>query len=86
MGSFINIQDPPLISFEAISDKIIYSYVIRNNKELFVSGKIGGSYYRYRGLKDETISRGENIYYLKVLYNDGTIAWSSPIWVNYVPK
>jgi|TARA_B100000959_G_C14996305_1_gene630419 hypothetical protein len=86
MGSSISIQDPPLISFEAISDKIIYSYVVRNNKELFVSGKIGGPYYRYKGLKDETISRGENIYYLKVLYNDGTIAWSSPIWVNYVPK
>jgi len=59
---------------------------LRNNKELFVSGKIGGTLTAYKGLTDETIAPGKNFYYLRVVYTDGTVAWSSPIWVNYQPE
>jgi len=86
MGSAINVNAPPVISFEARSRDILYAYILRNNKELFVSGKIGGTLTAYKGLTDETIAPGKNFYYLRVVYTDGTVAWSSPIWVNYRPE
>jgi hypothetical protein len=86
MGSTVTIHEPPLISFEVRSYDILYAYILRNNKELFVSGKIGGARTGYKGLQDETIAPGKNFYYLRVVYKDGTVAWSSPIWVTYEPN
>jgi len=85
MGSKITVSEPPTISFEARSLNILYAYIIRNNEELFISGSIGAGRFGYHGLKDDTIEPGKNYYYLRVVYKDGTMAWSSPIWVHYVP-
>jgi hypothetical protein len=86
MGSEITVHEPPAIHFEARSLNILYCYIIRNNEELFITGSIGAGRFGYRGLKDETIEPGVNYYYLRVVYKDGTVAWSSPIWVNYLPE
>jgi len=86
MGSYITTNEPPVISFEAKSYNILYAHIIRNNEELFVTGNIGGGWFRYRGIKDETIQPGTNFYYLRVAYKEGTLAWSSPIWVEYKPR
>ncbi|HEX9652853.1 MAG TPA: DUF3604 domain-containing protein [bacterium] len=85
MGSVITVASPPSISFEARSTEVVYVYVIRNNEELFVSGRVGGERAFYRGLTDETLAVGRNVYYLRVVYSNGRLAWSSPIWVNYEP-
>ncbi len=86
MGSEITVDEPPAIHFEARSLNILYCYIIRNNEELFITGSIGAGRFGYRGLKDETIEPGMNYYYLRVVYKDGTVAWSSPIWVNYLSE
>ncbi|MGH2569325.1 MAG: hypothetical protein ACRDGA_13385, partial [Bacteroidota bacterium] len=85
MGSVLNTTSPPKISFEVRSDKLLYVYIIRNNRERFVSGPINMRMARYEGVVDETLQVGSNYYYLRVIYKDGTVAWSSPIWVEYRP-
>ncbi len=86
MGSVITVNEPPVISFEARSINILYAYIIRNNEELFITGSIGAGRFGYHHLPDETIEPGKNFYYLRVVYKDGTVAWSSPIWVTYEPE
>jgi len=83
MGSEITTKQPPIISFKVRSSNILYAYVIRDNQELFISGKIGGAHTAYKGMRDETITPGKHFYYLRVVYKDDTISWSSPIWVDY---
>ena len=85
MGSEVRVSKPPIISFEARSDKLLYAYILRNGKERFVSGPIDARMARYVGIEDETIAPGKNYYYLRVVYKDGSVAWSSPIWVEYEP-
>lgn len=86
MGSIIRVEAPPKISFWVRAYDILYAYIVRNNEDLWVSGKIGGPNTGYRGLRDHTIPPGRNVYYLRVIYKDGTVAWSSPIWVDYQPN
>jgi hypothetical protein len=31
--------------------------------------------------KDNDVGSGENLYYVRVIQQDGQMAWSSPIWV-----
>lgn len=81
MGSSITVSEPPVIAFEAKSEKILYATIVRNGKERFISGPVDIRGARYTGVVDETIESGRNYYYLQVVYKDGTIAWSSPIWV-----
>ncbi len=85
MGSVITTSLPPVISFEARSDKLVYAYVIRDNKERFISGPVDMRMARYTGVVDDTVEPGLHFYYLRVIYKDGTAAWSSPIWVDYRP-
>ena len=33
--------------------------------------------------RDEEVEPGESYYYVRVEQSDGSLAWSSPIWVNY---
>ena len=86
MGSTVTTRTPPLIAFRALSDKILYAYIIRDNRELFVTGPIGGTRWEYKGLPDESVVPGEHFYYLRVTYENGMMAWSSPIWVTYQPR
>ncbi len=85
MGSEVRTDTPPVITFEARSDKLLYAYILRDNKERFVSGPIDMRMARYTGMVDETVEPGRHHYYLRVVYKDGTVAWSSPIWVEYTP-
>lgn len=84
MGSEIEIKQPPVISFEVRGSNLLYAYILRDNEQLFVSGKIGGDYTAYKNMKDTTVLPGSHFYYLRAVYTDGTVAWSSPIWVNYL--
>ncbi len=84
MGSEIEIKQPPVISFEIRSRDLLYAYILRDNQQLFVSGKIGGNYTAYKNMTDATVQPGSHFYYLRAVYTDGTVAWSSPIWVNYL--
>ncbi len=86
MGSIIRTDKPPTIAFRALSEKILYAYIIRDNREHFVTGAIGGSRWEYKGLPDNSVEPGNHSYYLRIVYRDGTVAWSSPIWVSYRPK
>ncbi|MEX1275395.1 MAG: CehA/McbA family metallohydrolase [Bacteroidota bacterium] len=85
MGSEIRATSRPVISFEARSDKLLYATIIRDNKERFISGPVDMRMARYTGVIDDTIEPGRHYYYLRVVCKDGTLAWSSPIWVDYRP-
>ena len=86
MGSEIETDKPPVISFEVRSPDLLYAYILRDNEQLFVSGKIGGNYTAYKNMKDTTVVPGKHFYYLRAVYTNGTIAWCSPIWVNYLTE
>jgi hypothetical protein len=85
MGSEIRTTSKPVISFEARSDRLLYASIIRDNKERFISGPVDMRMARYTGVIDESIEPGRHYYYLRVVYKDGMVAWSSPIWVDYRP-
>jgi len=85
MGEEINTNKPPKINFEVLgSSKISYVILVRDNENLLYLGK---DLYEGRGIRteytDENLSPGKHWYYLRVIQDNGEMAWSSPIWVNY---
>ena len=46
-----------------------------------MSGMVGGPNIRYKGVVDDAVKPGLNSYYLRIVCKDGTVAWSSPLWV-----
>ncbi|MFB3896540.1 MAG: CehA/McbA family metallohydrolase [bacterium] len=61
-----------------------YVYLIRNNEVIQTNG--GDSYEARFKFTDTKIPKGTNWYYLRVLQRDGSMAWSSPIWITYQPE
>ncbi len=87
MGKEIDIKTPPKINFEVLgSSKIEYAILVRDNKNLIYLGK---DLHEGRGVRTEYIDKdltaGEHWYYIRIIQDDGEMAWSSPIWINYNP-
>ena len=88
MGSEINITNPPEINLEVLgSSKLHYAILVRDNKNLLYLGK---DLTEGRGARikyvDKDLTAGEHWYYVRVIQDNGEMAWSSPIWVNYKPE
>ncbi len=87
MGDSLSTEAIPTISLDVEGTSALqYVKIVRNNEEILTLGK---DIKEGRGVrttfKDKTISPGHFWYYLRVLQEDGEMAWSSPIWVNYTP-
>jgi uncharacterized protein DUF3604 len=53
--------------------------VVKNNKDLYKAGAAG--YTPKLTINDPEVDEGENWYYLRVEFENGEMAWSSPVWV-----
>jgi hypothetical protein len=56
--------------------------VIHNESYAYAQTPTGKSTYQF-AYEDPHPVKGENRYYVRVLQEDGAIAWSSPVWVKY---
>ena len=84
MGDAFRSSDRPVVKVRAIGtrplDKVV---VIKNNKFAYTSepGTTEASF----EFSDTEAEAGESYYYVRVEQSDGSLAWSSPIWVDYQP-
>lgn len=63
--------------------KLRWVILVRNNKDLHYYGGEGTQCtYTY---DDKEIPVGTSYYYLRIVFDNGNMAWSSPIWVHYKP-
>jgi hypothetical protein len=53
--------------------------VIRNNQFIY-NVRPGGAVYDLE-YTDQSATAGENYYYIRVMQEDGNLAWSSPVWI-----
>jgi hypothetical protein len=56
--------------------------VVRDNRYVY-SHEPEGSDFQLR-FRDETLTPGQHYYYVRVEQRDRNMAWSSPVWVNYM--
>jgi hypothetical protein len=83
MGSEYAANAPPkLIVRVAGSAKIRYIYLLRDNEAIHqFGGDFGsGELARFEFI-DQQVSLGTHWYYVRIIQEDGEMAWSSPIWV-----
>ena len=79
MGEVIETDNRTLNIKVIGTDDIKEIVVVKNNQEYTVNHK--GKKEVSVTWKDEVITSGESYYYVRVLQQDGELAWSSPIWV-----
>ncbi|MBN2572391.1 MAG: hypothetical protein JXA68_09710 [Ignavibacteriales bacterium] len=85
MGEEISTNDKPEIRIDVIgTNRIKYVTLIRDNEEILFLGKDRLEGYQVTAtFIDELIKPGTHYYYCRVIQEDGEMAWSSPIWIDY---
>ena len=86
MGSDIKVNKNPLIFVKVIGTSGLRSIdIIRDGRIMasYISPNVNNELKNISfSIKDNNITRQSNhYYYLRVLQEDGEMAWSSPIWV-----
>lgn len=87
MGSILETKTPPKILIRVQgSAPLHYVYLLRDNQIILVLGKdsVAGQGVQ-SSYEDTECPKGRHFYYLRVIQENGAMAWSSPIWVNYAP-
>ena len=56
--------------------------IIRNNQVIY--SRPGGATEHVLQIVDNDIREGANCYYVRVIQDDEAMAWSSPVWINFV--
>lgn len=81
MGSEITCEGPPVLEADLIAmQDIRWVDVVRGNEDVLRYG--GESLHTFFSFTDEGCPVGrETWYYLRVIFESGDMAWSSPIWV-----
>ena len=83
MGEEIELSSAPEINIEVVGTApLVYVTLVRNNEDILFAGK---DFHEGLGARkvyvDENLEPGRYWYYLRVVQEDGEMAWSSPIWV-----
>ena len=83
MGEAFESSEKPRISVNIQSQNDLkWLTVVKNNQDWY---EYGGEGYQSRfSIPDDTIEPGESFYYLRVEFEDGNMAWTSPIWVKFI--
>lgn len=86
MGSIISLDTHPSIKGNVKgTGKIERIEVVKNGEVLQeIKGESEELDFRYED--KERPERPDNYYYLRVIQRDGEMAWSSPIWVSFLPE
>ncbi|HUG91280.1 MAG TPA: hypothetical protein VML55_10625 [Planctomycetaceae bacterium] len=78
---FASDQKPSLSIRVTGTAKIAQLDIVRNNEYVYTSQP--GEATIDMNYTDMTPAAGTNLYYVRLLQEDGEVAWSSPLWVNY---
>lgn len=81
MGEEFEADGPPVVSVDVSSPvELKWIVLVRNNEDLY---RYGGEGFRSRfTYTDEAVPEGRTSwYYLRIVLEDGNMAWTSPIWV-----
>jgi hypothetical protein len=82
MGEAFDATGAPRLTARVIGTGRIAQVDLICNNEFVYSQKPAGDTAEFE-YGDKSPRRGENYYYVRVLQQDGNLAWSSPIWVRY---
>ena len=80
MGDSFNSETAPQISVHAIGTMAIKQVDIVKNQTFVYTSHPGTKETRF-DFADQDYAAGQNYYYVRVMQDDGQLAWSSPIWV-----
>ena len=81
MGEAFASREPVLVSVRAIGTRPLDRVVLIKNNEFVYAAEPGTREAAFEFRDDEPAS-GESYYYARVEQSDGSLAWSSPIWVD----
>jgi hypothetical protein len=82
IGQEVSLSKPPRIRVEVMSPlDVQWLQIVRNNETILTYG--GEGFHTRFTHTDEGLKSGRYWYYLRVITEDGNMAWTSPIWVNY---
>jgi hypothetical protein len=86
LGSIYSTDQNPVFSLEVegVSD-LRRVEILKNNKLLF-EFRPSGKYLEVSVEDDTGWDRPDNFYYVRVTQQNGTLAWSSPIWISILPE
>ncbi|GAB4313181.1 MAG: hypothetical protein Kow0059_04230 [Candidatus Sumerlaeia bacterium] len=84
MGEEVQISEAPRVRVDVTSSpesELKWIEIVRNNETILRYGGEGiRSFFTFT---DDDAPAGESWYYLRIQCEDGNMAWSSPIWVNW---
>ena len=80
MGDVIRSDRAPRLLVKAVGTDRIKQFVIVKNEEIIYTSHPNSEEYVLE-FRDRNFERGANYYYVRVVQNDGQVAWASPIWV-----
>ena len=80
MGDIMESDRPPRLLIRAVGTDRIKQFVIVKNQEIVYTSHPNHEEYSFE-YRDRDFRPGANYYYVRVVQNDGQVAWSSPIWV-----
>ncbi|HUH12748.1 MAG TPA: CehA/McbA family metallohydrolase, partial [Longimicrobiales bacterium] len=83
MGGELSVSGPPTLESRVVGTaRVRYVYLLRDNAVIHsYGGDADGGRYGSFTFVDEDVAPGTHWYYLRVVQEDGEVAWSSPIWV-----
>ncbi len=81
MGEAFASSEPPLVKVRAIGTRPIARVTLIKNNEFVYTAEPGTKEAAFE-FRDDAPAKGESYYYARVEQSDGSLAWSSPIWVD----
>ena len=82
MGDAFKSKEVPVIRVHAIGTRPLSKIVLIKNNEFLYTYNADSADARFE-FRDENAAPGESYYYVRVEQSDGSLAWASPIWVDY---
>ena len=82
MGEAFASSEAPLVEVRAIGTRPLERVVLIKNNEFVYTAEPGTREAAF-SFRDDAPDKGESYYYVRVEQSDGSLAWSSPIWVDY---
>lgn len=83
MGGELSVRGAPTLESRVVGTaRVRYVHLLRDNEVVHsFGGDADGGRYGSFTFVDEGVAPGTHWYYLRVVQDDGEMAWSSPIWV-----
>ena len=82
MGDDISIRNQPELVIKITGTAPIRKVDIIRNQQYIYSREGTGERIEFV-YRDTSLTRGEHYYYVRIIQQDGNVAWASPIWVKF---